>query len=89
MNWLSLLLTELSKLPIERVLFPEPDRVAAFKALEAEFKRICGEASISEAEVRNRVRAIYQQVGELKGLVEKGLVSEDLLVKIVEEEKLK
>jgi len=88
MNWLGFVFKVVSELPVERLLCPPPNRVKALRELVDKLG-LPADDKPSEAEVRDKVRVVYRGLGELRGLVDKGLVSEDLLVKVVDEEKPK
>lgn len=59
---------------------------------EAAFKRIYGAgnkgtSALTEAELRDKVRGMYRQLDELRGLVESGAVSKEQLTALIREEK--
>lgn len=82
----------IKRIPFERLLFSAPDHTKSLERFAQREHQLTEaieklEGKPTEAEVRAKIRAVYQQADELKGLVERGLLSEELLARIVEKEK--
>jgi len=56
MNWYALAAELISRVPIERVLFPAPDHSKEL----AEFAQSLGADELSDADIKDRIRSVYE-----------------------------